>query len=432
MNNISLKFNEGNFFQNFNNVNSVNNPNIFYSNNNINNNTGYVPYSQNCPINFFQPNQNQILSYNNNFNQNIIINKIEDYTQNSNIITNSTINQNNNNNININNNTKKKRIETDADLIQGLTGNYINEVDDSYSEEKGDKKEIEINLGQIVVNDMVLNDFPIIELNNPNKYNFFISENILNNDDFFTAIKKLKEDSKDSMNIEEDEKEKNIVPDNYVINIDENIYNNLKESLNNDKIKSYANIKQLMLKKVIELLYDRCLYLIMEIRRNIKNRVKKIKSFELSNSLQNLFKLHNELYNKYLISINKNPYQENKEYFTYMQDYLQNSKGKTYKCEICLKEFINFHKLGGHMSKMHPNCSEKYKKQNDIRKQREGNRKVLDHVKEKLFQKYNLDYRKMKKNDEKEKIKSFIKSHQKEYEILRRKIHRENALKNDE
>ena len=310
MNNISLKFNEGNFFQNFNNVNSVNNPNIFYSNNNINNNTGYIPYSQNCPINFFQPNQNQILSYNNNFNQNIIINKIEDYTQNSNIITNSTINQNNN--ININNNTKKKKIETDADLIQGLTGNYLNEVDDSYSEEKGDKKEIEINLGQIVVNDMVLNDFPIIELNNPNKYNFFISENILNNDDFFTAIKKSKEDSKDSMNIEEDEKEKNIVPDNYVINIDENIFNNLKESLNNDKIKSYANIKQLMLKKGIELLYDRCLYLIMEIRRNIKNRVKKIKSFELSNSLQNLFKLHNELYNKYLISINKNPYQENK------------------------------------------------------------------------------------------------------------------------
>ena len=81
------------------------------------------------------------------------------------------------------------------------------------------------------------------------------------------------------------------------------------------------------------------------------------------------------------------------------------------------------------MSKMHPNCSEKYKKQNDIRKQREGNRKVLDYVKEKLFEKYNLNYRKMKKNDEKEKIKSFIKTHQKEYEILRRKIHRENALK---
>ena len=81
------------------------------------------------------------------------------------------------------------------------------------------------------------------------------------------------------------------------------------------------------------------------------------------------------------------------------------------------------------MSKMHPNCSEKYEKRTNIRKQREGNRKVLDYVKEKLFEKYKLDYRKMKKNDEKDKIKNFIKSHQKEYEILRRKIYRENALK---
>ena len=135
---------------------------------------------------------------------------------------------------------------------------------------------------------------------------------------------------------------------------------------------------------------------------------------------------------QYLISQNKQPIENNKEFYTYIQYYIENSNGKKYKCEICSKEFINFHKLGGHMSKMHPNCSEKYKKQNDIRKQREGNRQVLDYVKEKLFEKYNLNYRKMKENDEKDKIKIFIKAHQKEYEILRRKIHRENALKNKE
>jgi len=435
MNSITLNNNEINFFPNFNNVNSVNNVNMFYSNDNNNNNfTGYVPYSQNCPINFFQSNQsqNQTLLYNsNNITQNKNVIQFNNCFQNNNINTNNFINPISN--INNNNNIKKKKIETDADLIQGLTGNYLNGIDDTYSEEKTDKKEIEINLGKIVVNDLVLNDFPIIELNNPSKYNFFISENILNNDDFFTAIKEGKEESKEEMNIEEDEKEKLSLPDNYVININENIFNNLKELLNNDKIKLYANIKQLMIKKVIELLYDKCLNLIMEIKRNIKNRVKKIKSFEISNLLQNAFKLHNELYNIYLISINKSPIKnDSKEYFTYVQDYLKNSNGKTYKCEICLKEFINFHKLGGHMSKVHPNCSEKYKKQTDIRKQREGKRNVLDDVKEKLFKKYNLDYRKMKKNDEKEKIKSFIKSHQKEYEILRRKIHRENALKNDE
>ena len=80
------------------------------------------------------------------------------------------------------------------------------------------------------------------------------------------------------------------------------------------------------------------------------------------------------------------------------------------------------------MSKVHPNCSEKYKKLSNIRKQREGKRKKLDLVKAKLFEKYNLDYESMKKKDEKEKIKSFIKEHQKEYEILRRKMYRENVI----
>jgi len=429
MNSITLS-NTPNVFQNFNNINNVN---MLYSNNNINNTinnniTGYVPYSENCPINFF----NQILSLNNNDNnnnfiqtqnQNIpIINPPKIYTQNNiNSIQNPIKNNRNNNQI--------KKVETDADLIQDLTGNYLKDTEETFSEEKIDKKEIEINLGKIIVNDIILNDFPIINANDMKKYNIFISENILNNSDFFTAIKDKKEANE--MNIEEEEK-KIIVPDNYILNIDENIYNNLKDFLYINERKTYTTINKIIMNKVIEILYDRCLKVISEIKRNIKNRAKKVKNFELSNTLQTLFKLHNELYNKFLIAQNQNPIQETKEFFTYVQDYIQNSKGKKYKCEICSKEFINFHKLGGHTSKMHPNCSEKYKKQNDIRKQREGNRQVLDYVKEKLFEKYNLNYRKMKNNDEKYKIKIFIKAHQKEYEILRRKIQRENSLKSVE
>ena len=430
MNSITLS-NTPNVFQNFNNVNNVN---MLYSNNNINNTinnniTGYVPYSENCPINFF----NQILSLNNNDNnnnfiqtqnQNIpIINPPKMYTRNNiNSIQNPIKNNRNNNQI--------KKVETDADLIQDLTGNYLKDTEETFSEEKIDKKEIEINLGKIIVNDIILNDFPIINANDMKKYNIFMSENILNNSDFFTAIKDKKE-TKNEMNIEEEEK-KIIIPDNYILNIDENIYNNLKDFLYINERKTYININKIIMNKVIEILYDRCLKVISEIKRNIKNRAKKVKNFELSNTLQTLFKLHNELYNKFLIAQNQNPIQETKEFFTYVQDYIQNSKGKKYKCEICSKEFINFHKLGGHTSKMHPNCSEKYKKQNDIRKQREGNRQVLDYVKEKLFEKYNLNYRKMKNNDEKYKIKIFIKAHQKEYEILRRKIQRENSLKSVE
>ena len=437
----TIQFNNTtNSFQNFNNVNNINmfNYNNNYNNISHNNNiTGYVPYQDNLPTNFFQPNKISVINncgYNN-------INQFSSYNNNQNIYKQNNFNPNNDNNkINVFNNndindtnkeTKIKKEETDADLIQILSGNYINEKNNNISEDKTNNKEILINLGKIVVNDQVLNDFPIIILSNPNKYDIPLTENILNNDDFFTAIKENKEEE-NQMPIEEEEEKKEIIADNYILNIDENIFNSLKEFMSYEERKKYANYKQIMLKKVIEILYNKSVNIILEIKRNIKNRVKKIKNFELSNSLSNVFKFHNELYNRYLISQNKQPINENKEYYTYIQYFIENSKGQTYKCEICSKEFINFHKLGGHMSKMHPNCSEKYKKQNDIRKQREGNRKVLDYVKEKLFEKYNLNYRKMKENDEKDKIKIFIKAHQKEYEILRRKIHRENALKNKE
>ena len=400
-------------------------------NNNI---TGYIPYADNFPTNFFQPNKISIIN-NSDFNTS----QFNSFNSNPNISQQNNFNPYNNNKINLFNNnnninsskieTANKKEETDADLIQGLSGNYIHNKDNSEDSIKG--KEILINLGKIVVNNQVLNNFPIINLTNLNKYDIPLTEKMLNNDDFFTAIKENKDDE-NQMPIEEEDEKKEIIADNFILDIDENIFNNLKEFMSYEERKRYINYKQLMLRKLIEKLYNKSVDIILEIKRNIKNKVKKSKNFELSNSLSNVFKLHNELYNKYLISQNKQPINENKEYYTYIQYFIDNSNGKTYKCEICSKEFINFHKLGGHMSKVHPNCSEKYKKQNDTRKQREGNRKVLDYVKEKLFEKYNLNYRKMKQNDEKDKIKIFIKAHQKEYEILRRKIHREKALKNNE
>ena len=437
MNKIQFN-NASNSFQNFNNINNVN---MFNYNNNSNTNqsqnnniTGYIPYADNFPTNFFQPNKISIIN-NSDINN---TSQFNSFNNNQSLSNQNNFNPYNNNKINIFNNnninspkieTVNKNEETDADLIQGLSGKYIHNKDNS--EDNIKSKEILINLGKIVVNDQVLNNFPIINLTNLNKYDIPLTEKMLNNDDFFTAIKENKDDE-NQMPIEEEDEKKEIIADNYILDIDENIFNNLKEFMSYEERKRYINYKQLMLRKLIEKLYNKSVDIILEIKRNIKNKVKKSKNFELSNSLSKVFKLHNELYNKYLISQNKQPINENKEYYTYIQYFIDNSNGKTYKCEICSKEFINFHKLGGHMSKVHPNCSEKYKKQNDTRKQREGNRKVLDYVKEKLFEKYNLNYRKMKQNDEKDKIKIFIKAHQKEYEILRRKIHREKALKNNE
>ena len=386
--------------------------------------SGYVPYADFNPMSYYQnylhssiPCQYIINSYN---NQNQTFQKTE-----------------------INKNKIEK--ETDSDLIQLLSGNYLEEnKEETLSDEKTDKKEIEISLGKIVVENSLFTDFPIINLKNNNKYNISIPENILNKGEYFTAIKEEKENKNNDedadlneVEMEDINKKKALIPDNYILDINDNIKNNITELMNQKELKILKGNK-LLLAKAIEIIYDKCIYNISEIKRFVKNRVKKIKSINLSVQLRNLINLHNELLSIYLslqkTSINNiaNSNENNKSYITYAQFYIESNNGKTFKCEICGKIFINFQTLGGHMSKVHPNCSEKYKKTNNIRKQREGQRKLLDLVKEKLFEKYKLNYRLMKKNDEKEKIKSFIKAHQKEYEVLRRKIYRENALKNSE
>lgn len=414
---------------NFNNVNSDKNI------------SSYVPYADYNPMDYFPINR-QIY----NLQSKIIYNN--PLFPNSN-----NINASNNNN---NNTNKPMKIETDSDIIQDLTGNYLEKNNiETLSEEKSNKKEIEINLGKIIVGTNCLKNFPTINLKNYNKYNLSVQETILNRGDFFTAIKDdIKEDmdnaeDKEDINdieMKDELKEKTIIPDDYLIGINENITNALMKFMNRIEMKAcIVNNNKFALKKIIEIIYDKCVNNILEIKRNVKNRVKKIKSINLSNQLNDLIKFHNELISHFLSSQNKENknhsidtksqeikiVNENPSYLTYAEFYLQNS-GKTFKCEICGKMFVNYQTLGGHMSKIHPNCSEKYKKQTDVRKQREGQRKLLDSVKEKLFEKYNLNYKKLKDSDQKEKIKSFIKAHQKEYEILRRKIYKENALKKDE
>ena len=406
---------------NFNNYNNINNFTM---------NRGYVPcmdyYQLEFPINnptSFNLNPNIINTYN---------------TQSTNI---SKETEKSNNLI---------KIETDSELIQDLTGNYLEESnEENNSDEKIDKKEIKIFLGNIIVENDFLKYFPLINLKNEDKYYINVPENILNKGEFFTAIKDEKEEEEKEKEMNEiemtnEEKDKILVPDNYEIDLDEFLKNKITQFMNKNEIKLCTNNNnRLLLKNIIEILYDKCLNCISEIKRNVKNRVKKIKIINISNELRNLIKFINELLELFIllenkinnidvnsISIDKKE-KDNSTFITYAQSYLQNC-GKTFKCEICGKLFVNFQTLGGHMSKIHPNCSEKYKKQNTIRKQREGQRKLLDYVREKLFMKYNLNYRQLKKKDEKEKIKSFIKAHQKEYEILRRKIYREKALKDNE
>lgn len=419
----------------FNNRNQEYNDKIYNRIKPINNNSCYIPYADYYPLDYpqytppcFPSFQNQNNPYNNQ--------------------TQSTKETKEN---------KILKIETDSDIIQDLTGIYLQENNgQTSSEDKNVKKEIEINLGKIIVDNNKLNDFPIININNINKYNLLIPEIILNKGEYLTAIK---EEIKDNENKEDNEmneiimeeeeendnkdKDKILIPDKFFINMDENIKNSLMQIMNKNEINTCSKNQILIVYKVVEILYSKCINIILDIKKNINHKVRKEKNIYLSNQLLNIIKFHNQLRESFLSMKNKNDsnsninslseINENKKdkYITYAQFYLSNC-GKVSKCEICGKTFINFQTLGGHMSQYHRNISDKYKKQNMIRKQREGQRKLLDYVKEQLFKKYNLDYRLLKKNEEKGKIKSFIKSHQKEYEVLRRKIYREKAIKDSE
>ena len=54
--------------------------------------------------------------------------------------------------------------------------------------------------------------------------------------------------------------------------------------------------------------------------------------------------------------------------------------------------------------------------------------KLLDVVKKKLLEKYNINYDLTKNRDEKVKIKKFIREHYKEYNIIKRKIYKDAKL----
>ena len=124
---------------------------------NINNNkiSQYVPYDDYYPMDYSQNNNQNFNPYPNQIN-------LFDAQNQNHIIFNSP-----------------KKMETDSDLIQSLTGNYLgSNHEETFSDDKSDKKEVEINLGEIIVENNYLNLFPTIKLNNSLKYKLSISENI--------------------------------------------------------------------------------------------------------------------------------------------------------------------------------------------------------------------------------------------------------------
>ena len=99
---------------------------------------------------------------------------------------------------------------------------------------------------------------------------------------------------------------------------------------------------------------------------------------------------------------------------------------KTYLCEFCNKAYSNGQGLGGHMSRIHPNQSYKYKDKIRIRREREEKRENLLNIKRDLFKKYGFDYDKLSIEKNKIFIQKFLTEHNEEY-----KNERKNRPKNE-
>ena len=325
-----------------------------------------------------------------------------------------------------NSNNKKNKNNSDMDLMKMLLEDKFNE--DSKLKEENQK---DIFLNQIIVNDdeIKLNNFPIIEIINLKDYMISIPEKILDKGEFFTAITEEIEINKN-----------NFIPNNFEIENINTFFNALsnKDNSYNDILKEIyddlecENKNKILLRKIVKSIYDKCRCIICDIKRNIKNRKKKSKNEDLSTKLYVLMKIHNDIYYEYLSSNNINNMiidnNENKNYSTYKKLFLEKTGGKTFECEICKQKFNNYQSLGGHTSKIHPDQSEKYKEKMTVRKNREDQRKLLDVVKKKLLEKYNINYDLTKNRDEKVKIKKFIREHYKEYNIIKRKIYKDAKL----
>ena len=102
---------------------------------------------------------------------------------------------------------------------------------------------------------------------------------------------------------------------------------------------------------------------------------------------------------------------------------------KTYLCEFCNKAYSNGQGLGGHMSRIHPNQSSKYKDKIRIRREREKKREKLLNIKRDLFKKYGYDYDTLIDSKNKAFVQQFLQGHNEEYRNIRKNTQKEN---NDE
>lgn len=109
----------------------------------------------------------------------------------------------------------------------------------------------------------------------------------------------------------------------------------------------------------------------------------------------------------------------------------KNDSCDIFMCQYCHKRFQTGQGLGGHMSRIHPNKSEKYKKKISIRNNRSEHRIALLDSKRELLRKHGRDYDSLKEEKNgKSLINSILFKNLQEYKGILKRIKMERNLLN--
>lgn len=143
-----------------------------------------------------------------------------------------------------------------------------------------------------------------------------------------------------------------------------------------------------------------------------------ISEFNTSNSLLNNFHLNSQEPNR-SSSYKKSSVKQSSE----------NSKKNSFSCEICKEKFDNGQGLGGHMSRKHPNQSEKFRKKKATREIRKEKRDFNETDKKNFFKQHfgGFNYDEMMSSKKgRSDVRNFLKNKKMEFAKYKRKNNKNN------
>ena len=352
----------------------------------------------------------------------------------------------------------KHNNEIQSDKIQNnIIINKINNslINSTFKLSKGDEgnkiKNLNTNnsyglyqLNQISVNGVSISKFPVVSMNEDDLEVQLISK-MLTETDYFTIVDKyyinipVLDEEKYNKPLYDKifKKEKEKISDLYLIgknmnennpvNLIRNFYAQIKSKILQIQKNYLSNNKQDVslnkeLCKELEKLIISCNAITNTVtdykKSGLKRKVFQEENSEDMENKKNLMKI---------MRINKNNSEEENVEDELDDNILLNKKRKpkkkhfkTYLCEFCNKAYSNGQGLGGHMSRIHPNQSYKYKDKIRIRREREEKRENLLNIKRDLFKKYGFDYDKLVTEKNKVFIQKFLSEHNEEYKNIRK------------